>query len=836
MLLTNWLSATAQRIRRSRSTQVRSRKSGRHAQRDTRLVSSIAVEDLEDRALLTPQVFWTDGFESAAPSMGGGARSIDVGSGTLASGDYFLRTTDATTAAESGAYSGHTGNLWRAEDVDGLGIGFPAELEWTGIDITGKTGLTFSGLFGANHSDENGGTRRFETTTSGTDPDFLKVEYSIDGGVFKELLDFRGDNTGGTAGNLALDTDDNDVGDGTELHPALTTSGAITIPDTGTTLRLKVSARLGASGEEVVLDNFTLSEEIAGAPDIDVFGNSTEITTGDTSPDLTDHTDFGDVSLASTFDRTYTITNNGSGDLDLTGSPLVEIGGTNPGDFSVTLQPATDPLPATQSTTFTVRFDPQAAGTRTATVSIASDDGDENPYTFDIQGFAGPEIDISGNGMSIVDGDTTPSALDDTDFGGPLVTGGTTTREYTITNNGPDTLNLSGGSPFVTISGGTAPGDFTVTVPPSSTVADSGGTTPFTIEFNPSDIGLRTATVSVSSDDPDESPYTFDIQGTGRGVTFWTDDFENTTPSPTGTRNAGAHHSVPTDGTIFNTAGDYSVRTMDAGDGSTNGFNNTFTSIQGSWYWRAEDTDGTAPGVSPEIINWTGIDISGLTDLQFSGFFGAESGGLTFPSWEDDDYVLVEADTGSGFQPVVRFEGDDSGGTVGHLRVDTDADLIGDGTLLTPDLQELGPFLISGTGTTLSLRITIKSDASGEEFAFDQFSLQSAVAAAPEIEVSGQGMVITDGDLTPDTADDTDFGNVALTGGPYANTFTITNVGTAPLDLTGSPLVVITGDTADFQRDRDTNQRPCGGRWRHIDIRNHLRPNRRRSADGHRQY
>ena len=71
--------------------------------------------------------------------------------------------------------------------------------------------------------------------------------------------------------------------------------------------------------------------------------------------------------------------------------------------------------------TFIVTFNPSAAGLRTASISIANNDSDENPYNFDIQGtgLVSPEMDVSGNGNSIGSGDVTPNATDDTDFGAP---------------------------------------------------------------------------------------------------------------------------------------------------------------------------------------------------------------------------------------------------------------------------------------------------------------------------------------------------------------------------------------------------------------------------------
>jgi hypothetical protein len=123
-----------------------------------------------------------------------------------------------------------------------------------------------------------------------------------------------------------------------------------------------------------------------------------------------------------------------------------------------------------------------------------------------------PEINITGLGNSIVSGDTTPSATDDTNFGNVDVTVGTNPNTFTLQNTGTSTLNLTGG-PLVVI-GGAHAGDFIVTAAPAASVSASGSTT-FTITFNPSATGLRTATVSIANNDSNENPYTFSIQGTG---------------------------------------------------------------------------------------------------------------------------------------------------------------------------------------------------------------------------------------------------------------------------------------------------------------------------------
>ncbi len=62
----------------------------------------------------------------------------------------------------------------------------------------------------------------------------------------------------------------------------------------------------------------------------------------------------------------------------------------------------------------------------------------------------------------------------------------------------------------------------------------------------------------------------------------------------------------------------------------------------------------------------------------------------------------------------------------------------------------------------------------------------------PEIAVSGNGVDITDGVMAPTQADLTDFGNVVVGETPVEHTFTISNTGSAPLNLTGTDPVTLT--------------------------------------------
>ena len=224
--------------------------------------------------------------------------------------------------------------------------------------------------------------------------------------------------------------------------------------------------------------------------------------------------DVGNQSVG-TVNLTYTIDNSaGTAQLDVTAATASNL--SNCRNFTVV---TTLPLniAAAGTATLEVSFAVDATGAFSFDMDIANNDGDENPYTFAIQGTGteavAPEIDVLGSSISIADGDDHTATQDDTDFGNADVTSDAVDHTFTIKNTGTANLNLTGTSKVVI--GGTHAGDFSVTLQPTSPVSSGGGTTTFTVRFNPSALGLRTATISIDNDDADENPYTFAIQGTG---------------------------------------------------------------------------------------------------------------------------------------------------------------------------------------------------------------------------------------------------------------------------------------------------------------------------------
>lgn len=127
-----------------------------------------------------------------------------------------------------------------------------------------------------------------------------------------------------------------------------------------------------------------------------------------------------------------------------------------------------------------------------------------------------PEINIEGDIGTFPDissGDITPSGLDNTLFAAQPI-GGSQTKGFRIRNVGGNTLNVS----TITLLGAN-PGDFSITAAAPYAIGPPSGLVNFTITFSPTASGVRNAIVSIASNDSDENPYTFTIQGTGNCLT-----------------------------------------------------------------------------------------------------------------------------------------------------------------------------------------------------------------------------------------------------------------------------------------------------------------------------
>jgi len=628
---------------------------------------------------------------------------------------------------------------------------------------------------------------------------------------------------------------------------------SITIP-AGATLgstTMRISTKWNAdpgscdNGFDGEVEDYTIN--VVLAPEINIQGNALDIADGDTSPSTSDDTDFGIVySVSGSASHTFTVYNSGGNDLLLTGAPLVDISGTHASDFTVTSQPSSTITGSGGSDTFIISFDPGAVGVRSATVSIANNDLNENPYTFDLQGTGSgpPEMDVAGNSTSIFDGDTSPSVTDDTYFGSADIVTGVVNHTFTISNSGSSSLALSG-SPAVVLSGSHA-ADFAITTQPVANIGPSGGTDNFVVRFDPSASGSRTATISISNNDPDENPYTFNIQGTGsatpemditgNGVSIIdgntsssvTDDsdFDNMdinggssihtfTIANSGSGDLTLSGSPRV--TIFGThASDFTISQQPASatvtaQGGTQTFEITF--------------DPPATGLRQATISITNDDADEnpyTFDIQGTGIITSEidilgnsvsiaSGASTLSNTDstafgnvtvgDSIHIITytienngPADLNlTGSWPRIAISGSHAGDFSVHSAPGSPVATSGSTTF-----QIAFDPLTSGTRSAILTVLNNDPDEGTYSFAIQGTGI-SGGATLCEIDLQGNLNSIVFGDSSPSITDGTDLGSVSLTNGTLSQTFMIRNTGTEDLLLTSSPLVTISGaHAADF--------------------------------------
>lgn len=354
----------------------------------------------------------------------------------------------------------------------------------------------------------------------------------------------------------------------------------ITAPNTTGTYDVTFIAYTNSSCDSSTFDTEVMSNAVTvSAPEINVVG----ITDNGTD------TSFGSALVSGgTIDKTYTIENTGTNSLSITG---VTFSGGNSGDFSVLSAPAASVVVGS-STTFTVRFDPSAAGNRTTTLNIANNDSNENPYNFTISGtgyIPAPEINVQGNGNNITDGDNTPSTTDNTDFGIINVNGGIIEKTFRIQNTGTAALNVSG----VSFNGGNA-AEFSVITAPAASIA-IGAYSDFTVRFTaPATEGTRTTEMIIASDDGNEAAYDIDIRATsvatnanndsyttGISMTLSVNTASGLLANDTGYNKRVVSNTAPSHGTLtVNTDGSF-VYTPTASYIGNDTFNYTITSDDG---------------------------------------------------------------------------------------------------------------------------------------------------------------------------------------------------------------------------------------------------------------
>lgn len=124
--------------------------------------------------------------------------------------------------------------------------------------------------------------------------------------------------------------------------------------------------------------------------------------------------------------------------------------------------------------------------------TATDDNGNTSEFSVEVLVTAVPDIALSGTGT--------------TNFG-TLNIGTNSTLTYTIDNLGTSALNLTD----ISLTGSTA-----FTVSPTNTTIAAGTSQTFTVVFAPTALGLEIATITLTSNDPDEPSLSFSVSGTGQ--------------------------------------------------------------------------------------------------------------------------------------------------------------------------------------------------------------------------------------------------------------------------------------------------------------------------------
>jgi hypothetical protein len=185
------------------------------------------------------------------------------------------------------------------------------------------------------------------------------------------------------------------------------------------------------------------------------------------------------------------VRNTGSGTLTVSSVTLT---GTNASNYAQTNNCTT--VTAGSYCSVTVTFTPSAAGTRTATVSVA-DNASGSPHTASLSGVgASAQVSVS------------PSSLS---FGNQQQFTNSATQNVTITNTGSvytvfASWSITSGSTNFSIAANTCPGGQPGLAPGNNCVIG--------VRFNPQSVGALTGTLTVT-DDSTTSPHAVSLTGTG---------------------------------------------------------------------------------------------------------------------------------------------------------------------------------------------------------------------------------------------------------------------------------------------------------------------------------
>jgi hypothetical protein len=290
--------------------------------------------------------------------------------------------------------------------------------------------------------------------------------------------------------------------------PSLTGSGfeIVSAPEQtikpGKNTRMMIRMDSDASGARQAIAAFTTND-----PDVPQFTMMLSGSVAATGPaiqviglgrflDNSESIDFGTVTAGSERVERFTVRNTGNANLTL--GPVES---NNPG-FVVAVQPATTLAPGTGAEFFVTFI--SSVGAATAAITIPSNAAENNPFTLNVSGIGEPAPDVQ-----IIDqlGNILPRREGVYSFPSPTFVNNFVVIPFTIKNVGTLTLNLAGLSVLNVV------GDaFLVQTAPVDNSLEPGEETMFEIGHISDITGQTEGRVRLFSNDPNDSPFDFDIR------------------------------------------------------------------------------------------------------------------------------------------------------------------------------------------------------------------------------------------------------------------------------------------------------------------------------------
>ena len=462
--------------------------------------------------------------------------------------------------------------------------------------------------------------------------------------------------------------------------------------------------------------------------------------------------------------QTVTLTNIGNASLSISS---ITFTGANPGDFADTTT-CGGALASGGSCTFNVTFAPSAAGTRAASLTV-TDNSNDVPGSQQLVSLTG-----TGMGPSV---SLSPATLP---FGNQTLGTSSAAQNITLTNTGNATLTLTS----ISLTGAN-PGDYAQTNTCGSSLAANASCT-ISVEFTPAACLTRTAAISIV-DNASGSPQPVTLTGTGTGsvaslsavsLTFGPQTLLTTSPSQAFTlTNTGNLSLTLTSISITGSnAGDFgqsntcpfSPSSLAAGGSCT--VTATFTpSASGSRTASISIADNATAG-SPQAVSLVGTGITGVVGLSTTTLsFGSQSLGTT-----------------SATQTVTLTNGGSSALTISGIQIAG----TNPGDYAMPG-NTCGTSLAMNASCQVSVNFT--PTTAGSRTASLTFT-DSATNSPQTVSLTGTGTAPLAG-LSPSSYP---FGNQPISIGSNAATFTLSNTGTATLNIAG---VALTGtNPGDFSQ------------------------------------